>query len=157
MGVRIYRRSRPVLGSAAAAFFSLAAACGGGGGTTGGGNTSTDPFVAQAKVVADKAIKPVTSWDGPTSGAKAQQGKFIVYVSESQQNGGASGVGAGVQEAAAALGWKFKLIDGQGTVQGQTAAMNQAIALKPDGIDRKSTRLNSSHEWISYAVFCLKK
>src|SRR5438105_8851943 len=23
--------------------------------------------------------------------------------------------------------------------------------------DRKRTRLNSSHEWISYAVFCLKK
>src|SRR2546429_1547689 len=28
--------------------------------------------------------------------------------------------------------------------------------LKPD-IDRKSTRLNSSHGYISYAVFCLKK
>src|SRR5207244_10591014 len=28
----------------------------------------------------------------------------------------------------------------------------------PDGnIDRKSTRLNSSHQIISYAVFCLKK
>src|ERR1039458_6163190 len=26
-----------------------------------------------------------------------------------------------------------------------------------DGIDRKSTRLNSSHLGISYAVFCLKK
>src|SRR5207247_10161776 len=26
-----------------------------------------------------------------------------------------------------------------------------------DHADRKSTRLNSSHEWISYAVFCLKK
>src|SRR5207247_8813288 len=26
-----------------------------------------------------------------------------------------------------------------------------------NGTDRKSTRLNSSHEWISYAVFCLKK
>src|SRR5207247_3746959 len=26
-----------------------------------------------------------------------------------------------------------------------------------NGIDRKSTRLNSSHEWISYAVFCLTK
>src|SRR5438105_10054408 len=25
------------------------------------------------------------------------------------------------------------------------------------GLDRKSTRLNSSHEWISYAVVCLKK
>src|SRR5207247_10401672 len=29
--------------------------------------------------------------------------------------------------------------------------------LSPNGRDRKSTRLNSSHEWISYAVFCLKK
>src|SRR2546429_5707831 len=26
-----------------------------------------------------------------------------------------------------------------------------------DDIDRKSTRLNSSHGYISYAVFCLKK
>src|SRR5437867_6253580 len=26
-----------------------------------------------------------------------------------------------------------------------------------EGIDRKSTRLNSSHRTISYAVFCLKK
>src|SRR2546428_5881253 len=34
--------------------------------------------------------------------------------------------------------------------------------LSPDGrriafVDRKSTRLNSSHDQISYAVFCLKK
>src|SRR3712207_7035447 len=29
--------------------------------------------------------------------------------------------------------------------------------LQPLGIDRKSTRLNSSHANISYAVFCLKK
>src|SRR5437867_10158295 len=27
----------------------------------------------------------------------------------------------------------------------------------PSGVDRKSTRLNSSHRTISYAVFCLKK
>src|SRR5207247_4294372 len=30
-------------------------------------------------------------------------------------------------------------------------------ALAAVRLDRKSTRLNSSHEWISYAVFCLKK
>src|SRR5262245_65066472 len=30
-------------------------------------------------------------------------------------------------------------------------------AFKTDGEDRKSTRLNSSHLGISYAVFCLKK
>src|SRR5438105_12406630 len=33
----------------------------------------------------------------------------------------------------------------------------QKTASLDDGVDRKSTRLNSSHEWISYAVFCLKK
>src|SRR5438105_7293357 len=33
--------------------------------------------------------------------------------------------------------------------------LHAAIGLEPQ--DRKSTRLNSSHEWISYAVFCLKK
>src|SRR2546429_3216833 len=27
----------------------------------------------------------------------------------------------------------------------------------PQAVDRKSTRLNSSHGYISYAVFCLKK
>src|SRR5438105_10635503 len=32
-----------------------------------------------------------------------------------------------------------------------------ATVLQPACPDRKSTRLNSSHEWISYAVFCLKK
>src|SRR5207247_2752061 len=32
-----------------------------------------------------------------------------------------------------------------------------AAAAGRDSLDRKSTRLNSSHEWISYAVFCLKK
>src|SRR4051794_41545736 len=33
----------------------------------------------------------------------------------------------------------------------------QSRAPKPQGADRKSTRLNSSHPSISYAVFCLKK
>src|SRR2546422_8493405 len=32
-----------------------------------------------------------------------------------------------------------------------------AVGDKPEITDRKSTRLNSSHGYISYAVFCLKK
>src|SRR2546430_4992354 len=36
-------------------------------------------------------------------------------------------------------------------------APNIVSALSGDEIDRKSTRLNSSHSQISYAVFCLKK
>src|SRR5438094_5729584 len=33
----------------------------------------------------------------------------------------------------------------------------EEIALQAPDLDRKSTRLNSSHRTISYAVFCLKK
>src|SRR2546430_9858065 len=35
--------------------------------------------------------------------------------------------------------------------------VRSSSALKPASRDRKSTRLNSSHSQISYAVFCLKK
>src|SRR3989440_1990438 len=33
----------------------------------------------------------------------------------------------------------------------------QSTNITPASLDRKSTRLNSSHDQISYAVFCLKK
>src|SRR5258708_10838282 len=33
----------------------------------------------------------------------------------------------------------------------------QKMSPTVSGVDRKSTRLNSSHQIISYAVFCLKK
>src|SRR5438876_8464721 len=39
---------------------------------------------------------------------------------------------------------------------GASTGENEAVELR-DGEDRKSTRLNSSHPSISYAVFCLKK
>src|SRR5256885_9962453 len=37
------------------------------------------------------------------------------------------------------------------------AGVHQVVQGDPLGVDRKSTRLNSSHLVISYAVFCLKK
>src|SRR3712207_7157728 len=37
------------------------------------------------------------------------------------------------------------------------ADLGTALRTRPDALDRKSTRLNSSHANISYAVFCLKK
>src|SRR5437762_8247130 len=41
-------------------------------------------------------------------------------------------------------------------VEGVVPRKDQKI-IYVDGTDRKSTRLNSSHRCISYAVFCLKK
>src|SRR5207247_10671438 len=43
------------------------------------------------------------------------------------------------------------MLEADGSLLGEVFRRTQA------GEDRKSTRLNSSHEWISYAVFCLKK
>src|SRR5690606_39382052 len=40
---------------------------------------------------------------------------------------------------------------------GQTMIRLHEVGKGAQGIDRKSTRLNSSHVKISYAVFCLKK
>src|SRR5260221_10806154 len=39
----------------------------------------------------------------------------------------------------------------------EPAAVVEAVGRDDERLDRKSTRLNSSHTVISYAVFCLKK
>src|SRR5947207_11851655 len=39
----------------------------------------------------------------------------------------------------------------------QVAQAVESRRLRDENVDRKSTRLNSSHTVISYAVFCLKK
>src|SRR2546430_14347295 len=39
----------------------------------------------------------------------------------------------------------------------QRVALYTVVMAVDAGVDRKSTRLNSSHSQISYAVFCLKK
>src|SRR5947208_8194673 len=50
---------------------------------------------------------------------------------------------------------KKKIPHGAGLGGGSSDAASTLLALNQ--IDRKSTRLNSSHQIISYAVFCLKK
>jgi ribose transport system substrate-binding protein len=129
-------------------------------GSSGSANSTTsntnaaanDPFTIQAKEVVAKASAPVTQWDGPTTGPKAQKGKTIIYVSSDQTNGGAAGVGKAVEAATQALGWQFKLIDGRGTVTGWTEALSQAIALKPSGIVLGSVDAASQKTLIQQAV-----
>src|SRR2546430_6134343 len=48
------------------------------------------------------------------------------------------------------------LLEQLAQVAGAREAARRATTLDPEK-DRKSTRLNSSHSQISYAVFCLKK
>ena len=97
-------------------------------------HAQTPEALTEARARLEAATAPATRWDGPIAGPTAQPGKTIIYISADQRNGGALGVGAGLAEAAAAIGWTFKIIDGQGSVPQQTAAVGQAIALRPDGI-----------------------
>jgi ribose transport system substrate-binding protein len=93
-----------------------------------------DAYLAMAKQYVAKVTMPGAPWTGPTTGPKAVGKKLIVYVSSDQRNGGPQGAGDGAQEAAKIIGWDLRILDGQGSVQGRTTALNQAIALKPDGI-----------------------
>jgi len=127
--------SRSIVGAALLAF---SAACGGGTTTSNTNTTSTaktdDAYLQMAKDYVATVTAPGTPWTGPTTGPTAQPRKLIVYVSSDQRNGGPQGAGDGAQDAAKAIGWDFRILDGQGSVQGRTTALNQAIALKPDGI-----------------------
>jgi ribose transport system substrate-binding protein len=68
-----------------------------------------DAYMKTAKDYIVQATAPVTQWDGPTTGPKAQGKKLVIYVSTDQRNGGAQGVGDGAAEAAKALGWDFRI------------------------------------------------
>lgn len=93
-----------------------------------------DDFLAQAKATVKAATERSGTWDGPTSGPAGMPEKNVVIVAGDLRNGGHTGVANGAAEAAKALGWTTRIIDGQGTVAGVSSAMSQAIALKPDGI-----------------------
>src|SRR2546422_4665602 len=59
--------------------------------------------------------------------------------------------------AAVLAAWLLALL-GACTLHSGTPSAAVPLARRPDTRrDRKSTRLNSSHGYISYAVFCLKK
>src|SRR2546429_7136580 len=60
-------------------------------------------------------------------------------------------------EVARNLGTSSHLIDSFQNIKPEWLDGVKTIALTAGASDRKSTRLNSSHGYISYAVFCLKK
>src|SRR2546427_6778267 len=59
--------------------------------------------------------------------------------------------------AADRAGWGTALPAGSGRGVSLQFAFGSYLAQVAEVRDRKSTRLNSSHSQISYAVFCLKK
>ncbi|WP_330295131.1 substrate-binding domain-containing protein [Streptomyces sp. NBC_00503] len=121
-----------------AAAATLVAGCGGDSSRT---SAASSPKAAgcpaalvRAKEAVGRAERTGLSWDGPTTGPRAVPDKTIVYVAQTMTNPGVAGVAKGVREAAAAIGWQVRVIDGDGTPAGIQAAFSQAVTLKPSGI-----------------------
>lgn len=131
------RKTTLTVGTLIAAGGALIAGCGSGP-ATGTGASKTDAgcpaVLAKAETAVRRAENTDASWTGPTTGPAAVPGKSLVYVAQTMTNPGVAGVAKGVEEAAGAIGWDVRVIDGAGTPAGIQAALSQAITLEPSGI-----------------------
>ena len=93
-----------------------------------------DPIVAEAKANVVKNAGLQNVWDGPTSSFKPIPGKHIAFMSLDEQNDASRLWGQATREAGEKVGWQVTIIDGRGSPKTWIEAMNQAIALKVDGI-----------------------
>lgn len=97
-----------------------------------------DSSVSEAVQAAIERTKERTAvqseWDGPTTGPKAAKDKKIVCVNANSENAVEALWGESVAEACKRIGWECTVLDGKGTTQGQTTAMNQAISMGVDAI-----------------------
>jgi ABC-type sugar transport system substrate-binding protein len=119
-----------------------------GGGSAKPGCPSTIARVTHDVQQAENVNAP---WNGPTTGPKAVPGKALVYVAQTMTNPGVAGAATGVEQAAKAIGWNVRVIDGQGTPVGIQDALSQAIALKPDGIVLSGFDPNSTAQQVKQA------
>src|ERR1700690_4054993 len=97
-------------------------------------SAQADAFMNQVHQEVVRFAGPQSDWRGPTSAPKPAAGKLIAYMSTDEQNDASREWGTAIQEAGAKAGWKVTIIDGHGTPVGWQAGLNQAIALKVDGI-----------------------
>ncbi|MDQ7876508.1 substrate-binding domain-containing protein [Microbacterium sp. QXD-8] len=86
---------------------------------------------AKARVAAAQAPVEVGA---PEESPPVQEGKFVVLVTCSLASEGCAQPAKAAEEAAEAIGWKVQIIDGKDTADSQNAAVQQALALGPDGI-----------------------
>lgn len=97
------------------------------------GAGSAAAVVAESKARVEAAKADVRG-RAPESGPRAQPGKSIVLIPCSVASEGCAVPAKGAEEAAKAIGWRTKIIDGKDTAATQNSAVRQALALKPDAI-----------------------
>lgn len=88
----------------------------------------------EAKELVHKATQQKMEWDGPTTGPSILPNKFVIFIASDMKNGGVLGVLDGFKDAVENVNWRIDILDGAGSVKDQLAALNQAIAKRPDAI-----------------------
>jgi ribose transport system substrate-binding protein len=98
------------------------------------GTPPADPAVRRAQADVARALSSPAGYRGPARGPRGEPGGLVVFVAGDLTNGGIAGAARGVQQAARAIGWQLRILDGQGTTTRQARALRAALRLKPTGI-----------------------
>ena len=93
-----------------------------------------DEFMDQVQAEVTKFAGPQSDWRGPTTAPPLATGKKIAYLSSNQQNDASREWGTHIAEIGKNIGWEVVIIDGRGSPVGWQEGLNQAIALKVDGV-----------------------
>ncbi len=139
------RRTRVIRGSSRLAAALTATvlgltACGGGSSTGEQGSASdADKAAAVEKAQAGArqlldAAKNENAWTGPDSSPAPKQGLNVVVIPEQMASTGAARPAKAIADSGAKLGWKTKILDGQGKPEVQLNAVNAAVDEGADAI-----------------------
>lgn len=99
-----------------------------------GADAQADAFMDEVAKNVETVAGAQSDWRGPTTSPPLAQGKSVAYVSSNQQNDASREWGTHIEDIAGKIGWEVTVIDGQGSPVGWQRAVDQAIALKVDGI-----------------------
>lgn len=96
-------------------------------------SSESGSYLEEAEAAVAEASKKVTG-GVPTSSPPPAKNKTVVLIPCAAAAAGCSEPMEGAAEAAKVLGWTTRTIDGKGDPSDEAAAIEQAIALKPDAI-----------------------
>jgi ribose transport system substrate-binding protein len=105
---------------------------------------------ANARVAHAMAFK--NAWDGPTTGPKLAQGKFIVFIGADLADPSELKIANALKEETANVGWGLQILDCYGIASRRAESFSRAIALKPAAIVFADADAKSEAKQISLAA-----
>lgn len=116
-----------------------------------GAAASSNAAVADAQAIAEKYLKPVTDFTGPTDGPPAEANKTVWFMACGLAGEGCATAAQGAESAGKALGWNVRIVDGKFDPQVFARTMREAVDQHIDGIIIDAIDANSIKEPIAQA------